>query len=171
MTPADAADQPPPTGTIEDRIRRLEDIEKIRALRYRYHHYVNTGRFSDIPNLFSDDAYVQLGEITKVVGMEQIQSTFNKMPGNTTFIRQYPHNMIIDVDGDVAESTTYFEARYASAEGSLMVAGEYLEKYARTEGEWLITEMVMNLDFAVPPDVGWAGPRMNFMQPPDLGEN
>ena len=79
--------------------------------------------------------------------------------------------MIIDVDGDVAESTTYFEARYASAEGSLMVAGEYLEKYARTEGEWLITEMVMNLDFAVPPDVGWAGPRMNFMQPPDLGEN
>ncbi len=168
---ADVVEQKPRTSSLENRIQRLEDIEEIRTLRYTYHHYINTGRFSDIPNLYTDDAYVELGEFTQVVGKDQIQAAFDKMPGNTTFIRQFPHNMIIDVDGDTAESITYFEARYASADGSLMVAGQYFEEYARTEGVWLISMMVMKLDFAVPPDVGWAGPKMNFMQPPDSSDD
>ena len=156
--------------SLEDRIKRLEDIEAIRALRFTYHRYVNTGRFADIPDLFTDDARVELDEISTLVGKEQIQSAYNDMPGEVTFIRQYPHNLIIQVDGDLAGSTSYFEARYGSNGHSLMIAGRFDEEYARIDGRWLIKKATMEIDFAVPLDVGWTGPRTNYLSPPKQPE-
>ncbi len=46
--------------TLEQRIRRLEDIEAIRRLRNRYHASVNERRFSDCRALFTADAVVEL---------------------------------------------------------------------------------------------------------------
>ena len=156
--------------SLKDRIKRLEDIEAIRALRFTYHRYVNTGRFTDIPDLFTDDARVELDEMFNLVGKDQIQSAYNEMPGEVTFIRQYPHNLVIQVDGDLAQSTSYFEARYVSNGRSLMIAGQFDEEYARMDGRWLIKKAIMKLDFAAPLDVGWAGSQTNYLSPPSKPE-
>src|SRR5271170_1882290 len=40
---------------LEAKVLELTDREAIRDLRYRYHEYVNEGKFKDIPDLFTED--------------------------------------------------------------------------------------------------------------------
>ncbi len=40
---------------LEAKVQELTDREAIRDLRYRYHEYVNEGKFAQIPALFTDD--------------------------------------------------------------------------------------------------------------------
>ena len=40
---------------LENTVRELRDREAIRDLRYRYHEYVNEGKFAEIPGLFTTD--------------------------------------------------------------------------------------------------------------------
>jgi hypothetical protein len=40
---------------LENMVQDLRDREAIRDLRYRYHEYVNEGKFADIPGLFTAD--------------------------------------------------------------------------------------------------------------------
>ena len=46
---------------IQARIQLLEDREEIRALRDSYHAAINDGRYGEIAELFTEDAYVKLG--------------------------------------------------------------------------------------------------------------
>jgi SnoaL-like protein len=40
---------------LEAKVQELYDREAIRDLRYRYHEYVNEGKFADIASLFTED--------------------------------------------------------------------------------------------------------------------
>jgi hypothetical protein len=71
--------------TLEERIRRLEDIEAIRWLRNRYHASVNESRFGDCRALFTDDAVVELGYLARYEGIEAIDRGFREMGGRDRF--------------------------------------------------------------------------------------
>lgn len=152
-------------GNIEERVRRLEDIEDIRTLRFRYHQYINEGWHDKIADLFTKDAVGQMDTLARWEGREAIRAFFVTAPASVSLVKQFPHNHIVEINGDMAKGISYFEARYAANGTSLMIAGSYDEEYVRTAGRWLIKTSIMKIHFAVPLDVGWGGAKLNYMVP------
>lgn len=153
------------TSDLEARIQRLEDIEEIRRLRMKYHDFTNTSRFEEIPALFTEDANVDFGWISKAKGTEEIKELFARIPRNLPFLKQFIHNHLVDVDGDRASGISYMDARYAVDGESIIVAARFVEQYSRTEKGWLISDFAVEVYFSVPIEKGWAGDQMNFVKP------
>ncbi len=152
--------------TLEQRIRRLEDIEEIRRLRNRYHASLNEGRYADCRPLFTDDAVVELGYLARYEGIEAIDRGFRAMgERDRFFIKQFIHSHDVDVDGDTATGTSYLEARYGRFGVSYVVAGRYDDVYVRVDGVWKFRAMIAELFYTVPNAVGWTGDEMHYLRP------
>ena len=151
--------------TLEQRIRRLEDIEEIRRLRMQYHINTNDGHFDRMWELFTEDAYVDFGYISRARGREDIKALFLRIPRNLPLVKQFIHNHMVDVDGDQATGISYLDARYAQDGDSVMVAARFDEIYVRTEEGWRIKQMLLDLYFSVPITIGWAGDQLNYVKP------
>lgn len=152
-------------AALEARLRRLEDIEEIRRLRMRYHDFINQQKFDQIAQLFTDDASLDFGYVAQAKGMAEIHELFVRMPSNLSMIKQFIHNHIVDVDGDVATGTSYLDARYAQDGESVMVASRFLETYKRLADGWKISTFQVEIYFSVPINKGWAGEQTNYVKP------
>lgn len=87
--------------SLEDRVRRLEDIEAIRHLRNQYHAALNEGRYENCRALFTDDAVVELGYLARYEGIAAIGAGFRAMGQRERFfIKQFSHGHDMHVDGD-----------------------------------------------------------------------
>ena len=94
-------------AALEKRLLLLEDKEEIRHLRDSYHACINDGRFGEIVDLFTDDAFVRLGYLAEYRGQDAINAGFCGMGERERFfIKQYIHSHRIFVDGDCGVSTT-----------------------------------------------------------------
>ena len=152
--------------TLEERIRRLEDIEDIRRLRNRYHASLNESRYEDCRALFTDDAVVELGYLARYEGIDAIDRGFRAMgERDRFFIKQFVHSHDVTVDGDTGTGTSYLEARYGRFGVSYVVAGRYDDVYARVNGVWKFRSMIAELFYTVPNAVGWTGDEMHYLRP------
>ena len=152
--------------TLEQRIRRLEDIEDIRHLRCRYHAALNEGQFADCRALFTSDAVVELGYLARYEGIEAIDRGFRAMgERDRFFIKQFSHGHDVHVEGDHGTGTSYLEARYGRFGVSYVVAGRYDDIYVRTADGWKFKSMVAELLYTVPNGVGWTGDEMHYLRP------
>ena len=152
--------------TLEQRIRRLEDIEAIRRLRNRYHANLNEGRYADCRALFTDDAIVVLGYLARYEGIDAIDRGFRAMGERERFfIKQFIHGHDVEVDGDTATGTSYLEARYGRYGVSYVVAGRYDDIYALADGVWKVRSMIAELFYTVPNAVGRTGDEMHYLRP------
>ncbi|API59364.1 hypothetical protein BSL82_08610 [Tardibacter chloracetimidivorans] len=151
--------------SLEDRIRHLEDIEEIRQLRMRYHINTNDGHFDRMWELFTEDAYVDFGYISRARGRREINELFLRIPRNLPLVKQFIHNHLVEVDGDEATGVSYLDARYAQDGDSVMVAARFDEIYTRTSEGWRIRQMGLELYFSVPITQGWAGDQLNYVKP------
>ncbi len=140
----------------EARLKHLEDLEEIRNLRMMYHYYINEGKWGQIPDLYTADAYVNFQRIGGANGIKEIRALFDSIGTNVSYIKQFIHNHIVDIKGDTATGTSYFDARYAQGKKSIIAAGTYREKYRRTPDGWRISEMLSEIDFAGTVEEGWA---------------
>jgi hypothetical protein len=59
--------------SLEERIKKLEDIEEICRLRMQYHNFINDKMFDRFTELFTEDAFVDFGYISKARGTEEIR--------------------------------------------------------------------------------------------------
>jgi ketosteroid isomerase-like protein len=141
-------------------VQRLADIEEIRALRNRYHHFVNEGQFSRFEELFVADAVMHFDAGYSWRGIEEILKGLEGLSKAIPFMKQFIHSHHVTVDGDAAEGFAYLEAKYAQDGKSVMVAGRYDEKYTRIADGWRIKELEVELFFSVPQEQGWAGDRV-----------
>jgi ketosteroid isomerase-like protein len=152
--------------TLEQRIRRLEDIEEIRHLRNRYHASVNEGRYEQCRALFTDDAIVELGYLARYEGLDAIDRGFRGMgERDRFFIKQFVHGHDVAVDGDTGTGTSYLEARYGRYGVSYVVAGRYDDTYARIGGIWKFRSMIAEIFYTVPNAVGWTGDELHYLRP------
>ena len=152
--------------TLEERIRRLEDIEDIRHLRNRYHASLNEGRYGDCRALFTDDALVELGYLARYEGIDAIDRGFRAMgERDRFFIKQFHHGHDVQVSGDTGTGTSYLEARYGRFGVSYVVAGRYDDVYARVNGIWKFRSMIAELFYTVPNGVGWTGDELHYLRP------
>ncbi len=152
--------------TLEERIRRLEDIEDIRRLRNRYHASLNESRYENCRALFTGDAVVELGYLARYEGIDAIDRGFRAMGERERFfIKQFIHSHDVEVDGDTGTGTSYLEARYGRFGVSYVVAGRYDDIYARENGVWKFRSMIAEFFYTVPNAVGWTGDEMHYLRP------
>lgn len=150
---------------LRRRVRRLEDIEAIRALRNQYHSAINDGRYADIAALFTEDAVVELGYLARYEGIAAIDRGFRGMGERERFfIKQFIHSHLVEVDGDRATGKSYLEARYGRYGVSYLVSGRYDDVYVRRDGRWLFQAMIAELYYTVPAGVGWTGDELHYMK-------
>jgi ketosteroid isomerase-like protein len=152
--------------TLEERIRRLEDIEDIRRLRNKYHASLNESRYENCRALFTDDAVVELGYLARYEGIDAIDRGFRAMGERERFfIKQFIHSHDVEVDGDTGTGTSYLEARYGRFGVSYVVAGRYDDIYVRENSVWKFRSMIAEFFYTVPNAVGWTGDEMHYLRP------
>ena len=152
-------------NALERRVQELEDKEAVRELRFRYHQYVNEGRFEEVAGLFTEDAVVKIGYLSSSTGRDEIHASFVAIPNNVKLLKQFIHNHIVEVQGKEATGISFMEAKYATKDGtSLFVAARYDERYQRTTKGWLISEMLVDIYFTAPLDEGWATENPHYLR-------
>jgi hypothetical protein len=161
-----AADIETRLAELETKVRELTDREALRDLRYRYHEYINEGRLADIVDLFTEDGELEFGPLGKAKGPDQMKAFFANLGPSAshasrgphfTFVKQYIHNHVIEIHGDVATGFSYLEAKPIINGEAYLVAGRYNDEYVRRQGQWRFTSMKFTPHFIVPHKEGWAG--------------
>jgi hypothetical protein len=152
---------------LENTVRELHDREALRDLRYRYHEYINEGKFGEIVDLFTEDGELEFGPLGKARGRQGIVGFFKRLgpasPGTPSgnaphfsYVKQYIHNHVVRIDGDRAGGFSYLEAKPVINGEAHLVAGRYDDEYLRTGGGWRFTRMIFTPHFIVPFHEGWA---------------
>jgi SnoaL-like protein len=156
---------------IERRLARLEDIEELHRLRYRYHELVNSNAWEEhAAELFTDDAvmdYAHLGfcrgleEITAFFGAATAGVTGSDSPVEPPFVKQFVHAHDVRLDAadpDRATGLSYLEAKPVYRGESFLVSGRFDDEYRRVDGRWLFAKVKLEVWFMVPAHEGWASP-------------
>ncbi|MFJ6569321.1 nuclear transport factor 2 family protein [Streptomyces sp. NPDC091292] len=174
MTDLDAAR----LANIERRLTRLEDIEALHKLRYRYHELVNTNTWEEHgAELFTADAVMDYGHLGVCHGHEEIAAFFNgaaagvtgsESPTEPPFVKQFIHAHDVrfdEADSDRAIGISFLEAKPVYRGESFLVSGRFDDEYRRVDGRWLFSKVKAEYWFMVPAHEGWASPdriKMSF---------
>jgi SnoaL-like domain len=161
-----AADLEARVRELETTVQQLRDREAIRDLRYRYHEYVNEGKFAEIPGLFTADGELDFAHLGKANGHNEIARFFgalNQKPSagekdrpRITWVKQFIHNHTIELDGDRGRGFSYLEAKPIYNGEAFLVAARYDDEYVRQNGQWKFQKMSLIPYFMVPLKEGWA---------------
>lgn len=143
-------------AALEGAVQTLRDQEALRALRYRYHECINEGKYDEIPGLFTEDGTLDFGYLGKANGRAELVKFFQGVSKLLSFVKQFIHNHVVQVQGDQGTGLSYLEARSVSKGESYMVAARYDDEYVRQNGQWKFKSMNLTPYFTVPLREGWA---------------
>ncbi|GAA1866595.1 hypothetical protein GCM10009836_53750 [Pseudonocardia ailaonensis] len=155
---------------LRHRIDALESREAIQILRDRFHDHVNTNRWAEIGDLFTDDAVMDYDYLGSASGRAEIGAFFARIPEllpdgeGAPFVRQFLHAHAVEVDGDTATGTSHLFATPIYHGQSFVLAGRFADTYQRVDGRWLFASVALEIWYSVPVTEGWAGARRHHMQ-------
>lgn len=139
----------------------LAPAEAIRALVARYARCVDSGRFGDLRDLFTDDAVLEVGD-ARFVGVAAILGLFDTaraqvaLRGSGT-VRHHltTHDIELAPGRTRAEATLYF---LVQSDIGLDHWGTYRDRYERaTDGQWRFAGRVVRVDGRSPDSVFGTG--------------
>ncbi len=123
---------------IEDRCQKLENINEIQQLRYRYWRAIRENVVDDLINCFSKNGKVDYGYGIELKNVKEITDFFNSLMGNgkTGFCPQ-GHNGEIEITGnDTAKGIWHVEVLHTKEGERRGVI--YHEDYVKEKNEWKI---------------------------------
>jgi hypothetical protein len=142
--------------TLEERLRRLEDKEEIRALASLYSLSVDDHDFDTLTGLFAPDAvYGWMKTPNPSVGGAQIGQLLRSRIGEMGPSFHVNHDHIVhldDADSDRASGLVFCHAEVSSAKGHFLAAIRYHDKYVRHDGRWKFGERLLGFLYYVSPD-------------------
>jgi uncharacterized protein (TIGR02246 family) len=146
------------TGALESRLRRLEDLEEIRALLTAYGRLLDQRDLAGYSRLFAPDGRWTGPYIGTAAGPAAIQALLEKnLPAvagqEPAGAHHIMSNMVIEIDGDTARAWsrwTYVVPGEQRAP-SLALSGHYDDILTRQDGRWLFSSRVVSGDL---PGVG-----------------
>ena len=154
------------SDALGPRLRRLEDIEAIRQLKYRYCEACDDGYDADrIAALFLPDAVWDGGPMGRYEGRAAIRAFFLDASTAVAFALHQVTNPIIDVEGDTASARwmLWEPIVYAIDDTAYWMAATYHDRCRRVGGEWLFASVRVELRLLSPYDEGFA---RNRVRPP-----
>ena len=148
--------------TLEARIRRLEDVEALKTLKYRYAEYCDRDYDPELlAPLFTTDAIWDGGVLGRVAGRDAIRRFFAVASKAMPFAIHHVMNPTIEVNGDQATGGWLLWQPCIHVSGSaLWVAGRYHDEYRREDGEWRFSKVTFRANVMSPYEAGWQKTRM-----------
>jgi uncharacterized protein (TIGR02246 family) len=124
--------------SVDTAVAGLMDREAIRELPRLYCHYLWTGDWQAMANLFTEDATICIEgmEDYAIIGRDKLAKVFRRLGARHT-TQPFIHNHVIEMNGgDRATGVAYYEI-YESNEGvRRLSAGYYRDQYRKVGGEW-----------------------------------
>jgi hypothetical protein len=144
------------TVSIEDKLKRLLDIEEIRTLRHRYAYGANiidgkSGDLKAFAALFAADGTFDVG-MGVATGPAEIENMMKALTTQWQCGMHYMLNPIIDIDGDRARGTVSGLFAFTSVENPVPIwlSNIYSDEYVRTPRGWRFQSVTIRNTFADP---------------------
>lgn len=142
------------SSSLEQRLRKLEDVEEIKKLKARYCEACDGGwdgrashDLEKIVALFAEDGVWDGGVYGRREGRDGIRDYYRNNP-EVPFAFHLLANPIIEVDGDRATGRWHLLISLTQADQSAMlVGGVFDDEYARTAEGWRIKRSRFSLVF------------------------
>lgn len=128
---------------MSNELQNLVEIEKIKQLKYRYFRHLDSKQFSDIIELFTDDATTAYDNGRhSYQGREQIFKFLDESmttPDSLT-AHQAHHPEITVIDENHATGIWHFEDTVHRLDFRVLIfgAGIYWDEYVKVDGQWKI---------------------------------
>jgi hypothetical protein len=131
----------------------LEDIDEIRQLLVRIFHAGDAFDKEQWLDCYTDDAVFD-SPIIHMEGRDELLEGFPHLRG-TSPTRHWIGNILVEVDGEEATSSSYLLCVSATQPPRFLVSGVYHDRFRRVDGRWLFSERILALDgFEEPPAAG-----------------
>lgn len=131
-------------------LNQLIAHEAIRQVLYRYCRGIDRGDPDLVASVYHADARDDHGTF-QGSAREFAQVVTAGMDRQTLTAQHHITNVLIDLHGDSADVESYFLALHPSGEGAgetlAQVGGRYLDRFERRDGEWLIADRQVILDW------------------------
>ena len=137
-----------PDSKLSERIQRLEDVEAVQNLHYRYFAACDDNYDADgIVAVFTKDGVWDGGEVGRYEGRSAIEAGFAEMKNSFKFVQHIVGNPIIQVQGDNATCHWRLWLVKITNTGSQTIAfaGRYHNECVRQDGQWLIKRLELSL--------------------------
>ena len=133
--------------TLAARIDRLEKIEALKQLKYRYCAAVDTNYDADaIAAMFTEDGVWDGDDLGYYSGRDAIHRSFMESNSTVLWMRHGVANPIIDVTGDRAQCQWYMWLPKITTDGQkTFQGGTYVDRCRRVDGHWLFEHMRVRL--------------------------
>jgi hypothetical protein len=154
------------TGSLEERIARLEAAQEIRHLKARYAEVCDTGYPPDrmVP-LFTRDAVWDGGErFGRHEGIDAIYRFFDGVSSQITWALHYMIAPLIEVaeDGETASGRWYLlePCTIVTDDGprAMLITGTYADRYRREPDGWKFSAVALDVQTMTPLDEDWVRP-------------
>ncbi|GAB3348386.1 nuclear transport factor 2 family protein [Amycolatopsis echigonensis] len=150
--------------SLEERVRRMEDLHALQQLRARYCQYLDDGRWKELVELFTrDGAFVGLSAVR---GHAELLDFFPGLQkGSLSSWWHFSANETLELAGDTATGETWLLQPCVVDGRAQLAAGRYADRMVRAENEgWLFDERKVTFFWWSDLAEGWDAGR--FAWPP-----
>lgn len=141
-------------NTVEQRLRRLEDVEAIRHLDATYCRLLDTADWDGLVGLFAPGG--EFVGLASVRGHDELRRFFSSLDhSGLTAFWHHVGNHEITVDGDSAEVRSALWQPCVQDGVPHIAAGRYLDHLVRLDGQWRYRRKQVSFDYFAPLAEGW----------------
>jgi len=150
-------------STLEERIKRLEEIEAIKKMKAEYVLACDERRWDDAVRYFTSRAVVAFGPFGKFESRQELEKFFKEtMPVTIGFTIHRLSNPIIEVKGDTAKGIWYCEipSTHIPTNKAILQQGTYFDEYIKEGNEWKHTKLDLVYSYITEFGEGWVKKNM-----------
>lgn len=141
-------------SAVEERLRRLEDLEAIRALDAAYCRALDDGDWDALVDLFTEDA--EFVGLSRARGRRDLRDFFAGLAGGgLTAFWHHVTNLEIDLDGDTARARSFLWQPCVLDQVPHVAAGRYADHLVREDDRWRYRSKTVTFHYFAPLRDGW----------------
>ncbi|MFJ5990475.1 nuclear transport factor 2 family protein [Lentzea sp. NPDC092896] len=139
---------------MTDRVRRLEDLEEIRALDAAYCRLLDSGSWDALVELFVEDG--EFAGLSTARGHAELTSFFGGLAsGGLTAFWHHVTNLEIELDGDRAHVCSFLFQPCVLHGEPHVAGGRYHDDLVRVGSKWRYQRKRVVFDYFAPLSEGW----------------
>nr|UPN68096.1 putative nuclear transport factor 2 family protein [Saccharothrix sp.] len=153
---------------LSDRVRELEAVRELTALRNAFHHCLNGRDWAGLGALFTADAHLDYGSFGDARGRVAIQDYYSALlpkmvelqKASEVVLKNFNQAHQVTVDGDRATGVCFFEehVRFDRQDVVHQSLGRFSDRYVRRDGRWLFERVELEHYWVVPANQEWRWP-------------
>ncbi len=123
-----------------------DDVVAIQQLAAAYCHHMDDGNGEGVASLFTDDGVLEIVDMVKSVGCDEITANSSVFPQVMPGGRHIVQNVWVEGDGDAATLRAYLSNVAAGDTPVSVQTGRYNDELVRTGDGWRFSRRTLTLD-------------------------